>query len=273
VPGPQSFGNPPQGYQSNVYGQGGSSTMYGGAQPGAAPDQGFNPPSGQNYGAPQGGGFANPAPGTPYGGTQYGGSQYGAPATGQGAGGQGQVGQAPMGQGSMGQGGFAPPATGQGQGGGFAYPNQGQPDNFATTQYGQPTQSYDYSQPADPSRGGANNKLAPTGGWPYVEGQTEAPKRSRRGVTIAVIAVAILVVVGIGGYVGLKLATANNQFVVGACVKEGPNNSATIVDCTTSGAYRITKVVDTESGCGDASQPSVILNENNATTYACLAPA
>lgn len=115
--------------------------------------------------------------------------------------------------------------------------------------------------------------MGPTGGWPYVEGAPEAPKKSRKGVTIAVIAVAVLVVVAVGGYVGLKLATNNNQFVVGACVKQGSDNSATVVDCSTAGAYRITKVVDSETGCGDASQPSVVLRENNATRYACLAPA
>jgi hypothetical protein len=115
--------------------------------------------------------------------------------------------------------------------------------------------------------------MTPTGGWPYVEQQGEPPKKSRKGVTIAVIAVAVIVVVAIGGYVGLKLANSNNQFVVGACVKEGSDKSATIVDCSTSGAYRITKVVDNESECGDTSQPSVTLSENNRTRFACLSPA
>ena len=36
---------------------------------------------------------------------------------------------------------------------------------------------------------------------------------------------------------------------------------------------QITKVVNNESDCGDATQPSVVLSDNKGTKYACLAPA
>ncbi len=115
--------------------------------------------------------------------------------------------------------------------------------------------------------------MGPTGGWPYVEQPAEPAKKSRRGVTIAVIIVAVLVVVGVGGYVGLKLATKGNQFVVGACVKQDGAN-ATVVDCSTPGSFVITDVVPSGQSCPDVGLPSVTLTDsNNNTTYACLKPS
>jgi hypothetical protein len=270
-PAPPTFGAPPQGYPgpSNVYGQGGGQApaggnVYGAGPAGGNPGQGFTPDAPTSSMGQQGVAYGSPAPGgSPYGGNtyspgqpqqfggqqQYGGQQYGGnqgfggSTYGPPPGGGAQPAQAPAPGGFGGQGGF--------QGG-------GQP-------YGQ--------APAPETNRGPRDKMAPTGGWPYVEGQPEAPKKSRRGVTIAVIAVAILVVVGVGGYVGLKLATSSNQFVVGACVKENADKSATVVDCSTSGAYRITKVVTNEGDCGDSTQPSVVLTDNKGTKYACLAPA
>jgi hypothetical protein len=253
-----------------VYGQGGAgqaptgSNVYGAGPAGGNPGQGFTPdaPTASMGQQGPGVGYGSPAPGgspysgstygpgqpqqfggqQPYGGQQYGGNQgFGGSTYGPPQGGA-QPGQAPAPSGFGGQGGF--------QG--------GQP-------YGQ--------APATETSRGSRDKMAPTGGWPYVEGQPEAPKKSRRGVTIAVIVVAILVVVGGGGYLGLKFATSSNQFVVGACVKENGDKSATVVDCSTSGAYRITKVVNNEGDCGDSSQPSVVLTDNHGTKYACLAPA
>jgi hypothetical protein len=87
------------------------------------------------------------------------------------------------------------------------------------------------------------------------------------------IVLAVLVVVGIGGFVGLKLATqGSDAFAVGACVKQSGAN-ATVVDCGQSGAYRITSIVDTENGCPDPSQPSLVLTTAGSRKYACLSPA
>ncbi len=242
---PGNFGAPPQGYpaQSTVYGQ------PGGGQPGPQSPPGGQP--GGGYG--QGGTYAAPPGG-------YSGGAYGPPAGPHGPQGPGGPqgppgpGGSPGPQGSQGPG-QAGPGHGGAQGGGFYYGPQN---------YGQPT--------PEPGRG-PRDKMTPTGGWPYVEQSPEPAKKSRKGITIAVIAVAVIIVVAVGGYVGLKLATKGNQFVVGACVKQGGDNSATVVDCSTAGAYRITKVVDTESGCGDTTQPSVKLTDNSATRYACLSPA
>src|SRR5262249_27251302 len=129
-----------------------------------------------------------------------------------------------------------------------------------------------YAQPEPPRQRGG--KGAPTGGWPYVEQPAEPAKKSRRGVTIGVIIVAILVVVGVGGYVGLKLAAKGNQVTVGACVKQD-GAKATVVDCSTAGAFVITKVVDGDGQCPDPGQPSVTLTDqdNKTTSVACLRPA
>ena len=51
------------------------------------------------------------------------------------------------------------------------------------------------------------DKTTPTGGWPQVEQAAERRPRSRgKGMTIGLIVLAILVVAGVGGYVGLSLA-------------------------------------------------------------------
>jgi hypothetical protein len=104
--------------------------------------------------------------------------------------------------------------------------------------------------------------------------RTAPAKKSRRGVTVAVIAVAVLIVVAVGGYVGLKLATKGTQFTVGACVKQDGTN-ATVVDCTTAGAFVITKLADSEGQCPDPGQPWITLTDQNnkTTSVACLRPA
>ena len=123
-----------------------------------------------------------------------------------------------------------------------------------------------------PPPGRENPAGPPTGGWPYVETPPAAPK-SRKGLIIALIIAAVVVVVGVGGFVGWSLTTRGSEFVVGACVKQA-GNDAVVVDCGTAGAYRITDIADNESGCPDANQPTVVLTGPIGNRrYACLAPA
>jgi hypothetical protein len=125
-------------------------------------------------------------------------------------------------------------------------------------------------QPAPPVR---ETSGPPTGGWPYVEGQPGEERKSRKGLIIALIVVAVVIVVGVGGFVGWSLTTRGSEFVVGACVKQA-GTDAVVVDCSTSGAFRITSIEDTEGTCPDANQPTVVLTGPIGNRrYACLAPA
>jgi hypothetical protein len=128
-----------------------------------------------------------------------------------------------------------------------------------------------YGQPAS-EHGQGQGGPVPTGGWPYPESKPPPARKSRRGLIIVLIAVAVLVVVGIGGYVGWSLTNDTSQFTVGACVKQD-GSSAVVVECGTDGAYEITSIVETEGGCPDADQPSLVLSELGGKKYACLAPA
>jgi hypothetical protein len=106
-----------------------------------------------------------------------------------------------------------------------------------------------------------------------VEGAPPEERKSRKGLIIALIVVAIVLVVAIGGYVGWSLTTRGSEFVEGACVKQS-GNDAVVVDCSTTGAYRITKIADNEADCTDANQPTVVLTGPIGNRrYACLAPA
>jgi hypothetical protein len=127
------------------------------------------------------------------------------------------------------------------------------------TSYGQP-------QPQrDPS--------VPTGGWPYVEGAPAEERKSRKGLIITLIVVAVVLVVAVGGYVGWSLTTRGSEFVVGACVKQS-GTDAVVVDCSTAGAFKITSIQDNESACTDPNQPTIVLTGPIGNRkYACLAPA
>ena len=85
--------------------------------------------------------------------------------------------------------------------------------------------------------------------------------------------VAVLVVVGVGSYVGLALAKSDTDFRVGACVKQD-GSGAVVVDCAEAGAFRIVSSVDSETACEDASQPWLEVSEPaGGRTYRCLVPA
>ena len=149
------------------------------------------------------------------------------------------------------------------------YGTGGQQGGSAGQSYGQPSyQPSPLPQPdprqRDPRAGGS------TGGWPQVEKGEQAPK-SRKGMTIGLIVLAILVVVGVGGYVGLKLATRADVYTVGQCVRQD-GAAAAVVDCGTAGAYKITQIVDTEGQCTDATQPSLLLTGGDKSRVACLGP-
>jgi hypothetical protein len=112
------------------------------------------------------------------------------------------------------------------------------------------------------------------GGWSYEESPQPQPSRkSRRGLIIALVAAAVVVVVGVGGYVGWSLTNRTSQFTVGSCVRQD-GGSAVSIDCGTSGAYEITSIVETDGGCSDVNQPSLVLTEiGGGKKYACLVPA
>jgi hypothetical protein len=123
-----------------------------------------------------------------------------------------------------------------------------------------------YGQPGDPGR------PQPSAGW--TEGEQEPPRKSRRGLIITIIAAAILVVVGVGGYVGWSLTNNTSAFTEGVCVKQD-GSDAVVTECSSAGAYKIVSIVDAENGCTDANQPSLVLTERigGGRKFACLAPA
>lgn len=167
--------------------------------------------------------------------------------------GPGQYGGPPMGAppGSMG-----PPAGGYGPGPG---------ERPGMTPMGQGGYQPAYGQ-------APQHEGVPTGGWPYVE-SPPTTRKSRKGLIIALIIVAVVLVVGVGGYVGWSLTSRGSDYVEGACVKQA-GGDAVIVDCATAGAYRITSIEDNEGGCPDPNQPTVVLTGPVGNRrYACLAPA
>jgi hypothetical protein len=209
---------------------------------GSAPAGYSGPPAafGQppQFDGPGGGMFGQPPAANPAGGSAGGpppGTTYGAPA-GQG------YGSAPAG--------YAPPPQG------YA-PERG---SAPAAQYGQGVYG---SAAGDTGRGSEPE-------WP---GQTPE-RKPKRGLIIALIVTAVLVVVGVGAYVGWSMKNSSSEFVEGACVQQRGGDAA-IVDCSVSGAYKIDSIVDTEGGCPDAGQPSLVLTPRGggATRYGCLVPA
>jgi len=128
--------------------------------------------------------------------------------------------------------------------------------------YGQPS----YGPPPDQGRPRDE-------GWSG--GESEPPKRkSKRGLIIGLIAAVIVVVVGVGGYVGWSLTKGSSDFAVGTCVKQN-GSAGLVVDCGTEGAFKITSIEDAVGKCPDANQPTLKLTEGigGSTRYACLSPA
>jgi hypothetical protein len=90
---------------------------------------------------------------------------------------------------------------------------------------------------------------------------------------VAVVIVAVLAVAGVSAYVGISMQKGDTDFSVGKCVQQD-GSSATVVDCSTPGAYRIDSTVDSEAGCQDVHQPWLVVTDaNGATSYRCLVPA
>lgn len=246
-PNPPPYGNAPQGYPAQSGGTYGSPTPQQYGTPAGQGQFGQPPPGQGSFGAAPT--YGQPAPGTPapstgtpgYSGGGYDRSGMAAP--------MGQMGQQPMGQQPMGQ------QMGQqpmGQG------------SYGAPGYGQ--------VPADQGRRDAGQP--PAGGWAEGEQQEPPPRKSRRGLIVAVIVVVVLVVVGVGGFVGWSLTNHTSDFKVGACVKQN-GADAVVTDCGGSGAYKITSIVETENGCPDANQPSLVLVERvgGGKKWACLAPS
>ena len=90
---------------------------------------------------------------------------------------------------------------------------------------------------------------------------------------MALAIVAVLVVVSVGWFVTVKLKTGATDFTVGKCVQR-QGNSATVVDCSTSGAFKIVSTANSEQDCQTAGAVAWLsVTENGATTFRCLAPA
>ena len=67
-----------------------------------------------------------------------------------------------------------------------------------------------------------------------------APQRKpRRGLIIALIVTAVLVVVAVGGYVGISLKRGDTDYSVGKCVQQS-GTKATVVDCSVEGSTPFT---------------------------------
>lgn len=280
APAPGAFG------QGSPYGPGAPQPGQSPGQPGQPPAQLGQPPANQPPTTGQARVAASasvPAPATPqsygqppqgyrtqagtYGGGPQSSSQYGSPSatygsaptgTGYGQGGPSQPGPYGMGQGP----GYGGPGSGQG-------PGTGQNQGMGQGSYGQPA----YGQPA-PQEPAGPGKGVPTGGWPYADKAEAAPRKSRKGLIIGLIVAAVLVVVAVGAYVGWRLTNQSSAFTVGACVKEDGGRGV-VVDCSTSGAFRITSIEDSASACPDPNQPSLLLTGGvgGSRKYACLAPA
>jgi hypothetical protein len=159
------------------------------AYPPAAP--GYGTPGQAPYGPPgypssYGGGYP-PATGDQQGyqptqvfGSGYGQEQYGQQPAGYGQPGYPQQGYPPQG---YAQPGYGQPGYGQ-QGYAQPYGQQG----YAQQPYGQ--QGYGYGQPTGYTQ-------QPGYGQAGYDQQTETPKKSRKGVTLAIVAVAIIVIAGV----------------------------------------------------------------------------
>jgi hypothetical protein len=157
----------------------------------------------------------------------------------------------------------APPASSPPQpqyGGSYDRPAPMGQGGYSPGMYGQPA--------ADPGQAGRGIQAS----WPEPE---QAKPKSRRGLIITLIIAAVVVVVGIGGYVGWSLTNRGSDFKAGACVKQSGTDSVVLADCTAAGAYKITNIVDTENGCPDANQPTLVLTERvgGNRRWACLTPA
>ncbi|MFC7481822.1 hypothetical protein ACFQX7_19715 [Luedemannella flava] len=261
-PPPAGAGAPPQ---PTTYGQPatyGQPTTYGAPQP--APGGGVygSPQPYQPYGAPgqQAAAAQPPQPSSPPPGNQPG--TYGTPAGFPPA---NQPAAPPQ----------APPAAPAWQA--PATPNQG-PQTYgapAPGVFGGANAPQGQSPRGDYGRPGAEPPApaAPTGGWPYVGGPAPAPK-SRKGLVIILAIVGAVIVIGGAAAIGfLALGGTGDDYKVGACVRQDGTGAA-VVDCSTSGAYKITNRVASVDKCPDPSQPAIVLKSaTKSDEVACLAPA
>jgi len=114
----------------------------------------------------------------------------------------------------------------------------------------------------------------PTGGWPYAE-QASKPARGRRGLLIALIVLGAVIVIGGAGGIGWALTHRGSPYEVGTCVtKDATGTGATVVDCATPEAFKITSIVDNESKCPDPASPVLVLTGGGKDReVACLTKA
>lgn len=128
-----------------------------------------------------------------------------------------------------------------------------------------------YGEPPDP-------RTVPVGPWPDAQQPPEVQQptrssQSRRGLLIVSLVVAAVVVAVGGAFVAWRLTDASSSFTVGTCVVQDGSDAA-IAECSAPHTYKIIGIVETENGCADARQPSLVLTERvgGRQTWACLEP-
>lgn len=139
------------------------------------------------------------------------------------------------------------------------------------------------SQPAEPGAGPAAAPLPepmpqpavpqPTVPQPAVPGYTQPvpgaypPRGNRRGVVVAVTLLAVLLVVlcSVVGYLFLEQMSENNAHQTGQCVTQS-DNTAEPADCDDKDAYKIIKRLDntqSDSGCPPSQTELYFVNESS----------
>src|SRR5207249_11914767 len=98
-------------------------------------------------------------------------------------------------------------------------------------------------------------------------------RRSRKGLIIGFIVVAVLVVLVGAGIAVTTLLNRSSNFAVGSCVKQD-GSRAQQVDCNTAGAFRVVSKEDQQEKCADRAQPFVVIERSGGKKEVlCLQPA
>ncbi len=174
----------------------------------------------------------------------------------------------------------APPTSGAGYGQpafGSSPGTYGSPASPGT--YGTPAASGSYGQPAagsyaPPYAGPEPSRFA---GLRYDDGSAgpPPPTKSKRGLIIGIVVVAIVILglVGAGVTWALSRSSDTASFAVNSCVQKS-DEKAIAVSCSATGAYQIVSKVDTVDKCPDRNQPYVVLQQSGKPDQVlCLKPA
>jgi hypothetical protein len=91
-------------------------------------------------------------------------------------------------------------------------------------------------------------------------------------LVICFIALAVVVMLGAGGFVAFRVLGSSNNFAVGSCVKQDGKN-AKQVDCGQDGAFSVVSKETKREDCADQAQPFVLIERDGKTEVLCLSPA